>query len=406
MKPAMEIVSVRKHRIALELAADAIGNLHAMKARTFLALVGIAIGTAAVIAMLHIGQGARREAMRQFKEMGIDFVSITPSPHDGAMPEIALKDALGAAAPRTGLNATAPIIAGGALLIQGRKQLQVNVAAATPELLPVLKLRLRDGRFVSNLDGFMPYVVLGSHVAREIEAETGKPVATGDRVRFNSQVFTVIGTLENTAVNPILPIISDDAAVIPFGAARRLFTPHRITHIAARQASSGRDKQTVSAVYDYFRECLRGEFIQVTIAQQLIENVERQMRIYAVLLLAIGAVSLVVGGIGIMNVMLMSVFERQQEIGLRLAVGASPAQIQFMFLVESVVLSSIGSAIGVVLGAGAGWIFALSSGWQFAVEPFALPLGAGMALTVGLFFGSYPARRAARLEPAAALRGE
>ena len=401
-----EIVAASRPRLALGLAADAIGNLHAMKGRTFLALVGIAIGTAAVIAMLHIGEGARREAMRQFKEMGVDFVSISPLPHDGVMPDIALKDALDAAAPRTGLNATAPVVAGGVLLIQGHKQLQVNVTAATPELLPVLRLRLHDGRFVSDFDGFMPYVVLGSHVAKEIAAETGKPVATGDRVRFNSQVFTVIGTLESAAINPILPIVSDDAAVIPFGAARRLFAPHRITHIAARQASSGHDEQTVAAVYGYFRERLRGDFVQVTIAQQLIDNVERQMRIYAVLLLAIAAVSLVVGGIGIMNVMLMSVFERQQEIGLRLAVGASPAQIQFMFLVESVVLSSVGSAIGVVLGAVAGWIFAHSSGWQFIIEPLALPLGAGMALTVGLFFGSYPARRAARLEPAAALRGE
>lgn len=392
--------------IRRKIIADAIGNLQAMKTRTFLALVGIAIGTAAVIAMLYVGQGARREAMRQFKEMGTDFVLIAPRPREGIMPEITLKDAQGTASPRTGLGSAAPMVVGAAQIIQGRVKKSVYTVAATADLLAVLKLHVREGRFVSDLDGYMPYAVVGAHVAREIEAETGLPVARGDRVRLDSNVFSVIGILETIVVNPLLPVDFDDAIIVPFEDARRLSGPRQITHIAGRQAFSGRDEQTIEAINGYFRERLRGDFVQVTIARQLIDNVERQMRIYAVLLLATGAVSLVVGGIGIMNVMLMSVFERQQEIGLRLAVGASPAQIQFMFLVESVVLSSVGSAIGVVLGAVAGWIFAHSSGWQFNIEPLALPLGAGMALTVGLFFGSYPARRAARLEPAAALRGE
>ena len=282
MKPANFIVPARRRGITRQLVADAIGNLQATRGRTSLALVGIAIGTAAVIAMLHIGQGARREAMRQFKEMGTDFVLIVPRPSEGVMPEIAVKDALGAATPRTGLSATAPMVVGVAKLIQGRMQKPVYAVAATADLLPVLKLRLREGRFVSDLDGFMPYVVAGPRVAREIEVETGRPVARGDRVRLDSHVFTVIGILENTTVNPLLPVDFEDAVIVPFEDARRLSGPRRITHIAARQAFTGRDEQTIGAINDYFRERLRGDFIQVTIAQQLIDNVERQMRIYAV----------------------------------------------------------------------------------------------------------------------------
>jgi putative ABC transport system permease protein len=146
--------------------------------------------------------------------------------------------------------------------------------------------------------------------------------------------------------------------------------------------------------------------VQVTTAREMIASIEEQMRIYAALILGIGAVSLVVGGVGIMNVMLMSVMERRQEIGLRLAVGARCRDIRLMFLSETLILSAIGSATGTSVGYLAGWIFAGSSGWQFEAALLALPLGAGMALIVGLFFGIYPAARAARLEPVAALRSE
>ncbi|MGZ2402765.1 FtsX-like permease family protein [Rhizobium ruizarguesonis] len=156
----------------------------------------------------------------------------------------------------------------------------------------------------------------------------------------------------------------------------------------------------------YFAKHMSAGTMQVATAREMIASIEAQMKIYATLILGIGAVSLVVGGVGIMNVMLMSVMERRQEIGLLLAIGARRKDIRLMFLSETLVLSTIGSAVGVVIGYLAGWVFADSSGWQFEAAPMALPLGAGMTLVVGLFFGIYPASRAARLDPLAALRSE
>ena len=151
---------------------------------------------------------------------------------------------------------------------------------------------------------------------------------------------------------------------------------------------------------------MRSGSVRVETARQLINSLQNQMRIYDLLLFGIGSVSLVVSGAGVMNVMLMSVMKRRREIGLRLAIGARRRDIGIMFLAEALVLSALGSLLGTGLGTFAGWIFARSSNWPFLPAPMALPLGAGMAVTVGLFFGYYPADRAARLNPISALRSE
>jgi len=149
-----------------------------VKSRTFLALAGIVIGTAAVIGMLHIGQGARQEAMRQFKEMGTDFVLIVPHPHDNIMPEISLNDAQGAATPRTGLGAVAPMALGVTQLIQGRVKRSVYAIAATADLLAVAKFHLREGRFVSSLDGF--YALCSRRLTRGSRDRGGDAPAGGN----------------------------------------------------------------------------------------------------------------------------------------------------------------------------------------------------------------------------------
>jgi putative ABC transport system permease protein len=160
-------------------------------------------------------------------------------------------------------------------------------------------------------------------------------------------------------------------------------------------------------VIEAYRKQVRdGGDIRVQTARQLIAGLDQQMRVYGLLLLAIGTVSLIVGGVGVMNVMLMSVMERRREIGVRLAIGARGRDIAIMFITESLLLSALGSTIGIFLGTAAGWIFAKLSSWQFEPAVTALPLGVGMAIAVGLFFGLYPALRAAKLDPIHALRAE
>jgi putative ABC transport system permease protein len=397
---------INNGRILREIALDATANLRALKSRTVLALVGIAIGTAAVIAMLHVGYNARNEAMRQFDALGIDLVSISPK-SDGTKASIIPFDAARALpAAGVGLAAAAPLILGGTSIRVGRVSLPASLVAATDGIYSLAKAEIATGRRTSDLDGFAAFAVLGADLAKGISTASGRSIRIGDQVTVENQIMTVVGILSSVYPNMILNLDLNQSIVVPYAAARRLIPDPQITNIAARLDVGVEDQIASARISEYFRGRMRGDGVNVQTARELILSLEKQMRVYGVLLLAIGTVSLVVGGVGVMNVMLMSVMERRREIGIRLAIGARRRDIRAMFLIEALLLSAAGSIVGTLVGTLAGWLFASASAWSFSAAPIALPLGVGMALAVGLFFGSYPAARAARLDPIAALRSE
>jgi putative ABC transport system permease protein len=389
-----------------EIVADAMGNLQALKGRTMLALVGIAIGTAAVIAMLHIGNNARAEAMRQFESLGIDRVSIRPQPNGTANTMIPVDFAKALVSSNVGLAVAAPVIQAGTVIRIGRTNVPATLIAAGEGVYPLGKAHVGTGRPTSDLDAFAAYVVLGSDVAHGIGEAAGHSPQVGDQLTVDDQVMTVIGLLAPTLPNPVLNLDFNHSVIIPLAAARRLLPDPQISSIVAQLAPGSSDEKVADAVTQAFRSRIRDGGINVQTARQLIAGLDQQMRVYGMLLLAIGTVSLVVGGVGVMNVMLMSVMERRREIGVRLAIGARQCDIAAMFMAEALLLSAIGSTIGIVLGTFVGWGFAAVSGWAFEPAASALPLGVGMAITVGLFFGLYPAMRAAKLDPIHALRAE
>ena len=392
--------------IAAEIIRETIEDIRVVKGRGVLALMGIAIGTAAVIAMLQVGHNARKASLTQFEALGTDLVMMQPQSAGNGMAQVAVGDVLQLPKQGIGISTVSAMVQTGGNVRARRSDVQATIVAATDGIYALGKVQLDYGRFTSDLDEFAPFAVLGSEVAANIQASNHAPIKAGERIAFNGQNLTVIGVLKDTPTNFLLNLEFNRSVIIPFGAARRVTSPVTISHIAGRVSHGANDEQTAKAVADYFQPRIINGFMQVTTARQMIANIEQQMRIYATLILGIGAVSLVVGGVGIMNVMLMSVMERRQEIGLRLALGARRKDIRLMFLCETLILATIGSAIGTGLGYLAGWIFADGSGWQFEAAPLALPLGAGMALVVGLFFGLYPAIRASRLDPVAALRSE
>ncbi|WP_327212746.1 ABC transporter permease (plasmid) [Rhizobium beringeri] len=399
------MTTIRRGSVPRQIIAETLCDLRSLRARAILAVIGVAIGTAAVIAMLHVGHNARAEALRQFETLGADLVSITPvaASRTQTIPLDAVRDLPDA---HIGVREAAAIIQGGMQLRQGQNTIPVNVLAVTDGFYELAKGRLKEGRFTSDLDRFAAYAVVGTDVAAAVEASAGKTLIPGDSIIASPQILTVVGLLQSTEPNMILGVELNSAIVVPFLAARRMVSSPTITNVVARLSSGADDIQTADAVKRYFDKHMRGGTVSVQTARQIIRSLESQMRIYAILLLAIGMISLVVGGVGVMNVILMSVMERRQEIGLRQALGARRKDICLMFLTEALALSLIGSLLGIAIGYLAGWIFAIGSGWHFQPASSAIPLGLGMAIIVGLFFGIYPASRAARLEPIVALRAE
>ena len=226
----------------------------------------------------------------------------------------------------------------------------------------------------------------------------------GDRITVNGQVFTVLGILRPVPFNSLFPTDFNGAMLIPLRTIRQIVTGAPINSLMVRLQSDLRVDEAVAQINQYFAPATHGAPLEINTAAQLIGAMQKQMQLFTLMLGSIGSISLLVGGIGVMNVMLVSVTERRQEIGIRLAIGARRFDIQLLFLVEAVLLSIIGGALGTALGVGASALIAKFSAWNFIVSQVAIPLGAGVSIAVGVFFGFYPAVIASRLNPIEALR--
>lgn len=399
-------MSLRVEQSLSQLLHEALISLRTLGKRSILALLGIVIGSSSVVALINIGHNAAVDAAMIFKDMGTDTL-IAQFPPKGSS-NVPMRAQLDLNTVRLTVPGIAHIGAlslfSGPIVFHGRTT-NANLVGSTPGIQAAMRLAIREGRFLSSFDASETFGVIGDQLAQALGAP-GDPLQLGDRVRINDYLFLIVGILHDQPRAMLMPVQANESLFIPAEGMRRIYASPQISNVIIR-AVQGQDMERIAKdAAAALQAQLSDHDVNITVPQQMIDGMTRQSRTFAYLLLALGAISLVGGGVGVMNVMLMNVSERRREIGIRMALGARQRDIRNLFLLEAVTLTAVGALCGAVLGMTAAWLYAWLSGWAFALAAAALPLGVGSTLLVGLFFGIYPAVSASRLQPVEALRDE
>ena len=375
-------------------------NLTASKLRSFLAVLGILVGTAAVVALINCGQLATEKALAQFKALGTDLVAVSVFERNtavsGGKNELSLLAwrRLPGAIPE--IQQLAPYsTAYQPMSFQG-KALTGAVIGADESLARILHMTMASGRCVSSVESFEHVCVVGDRIAQQMRLVTLDP-PIGKQLRLGQSLCTIIGVISPWKENGFFNEDINQSIITPIAGMALINKDVKINNAIILL----KPNSPIDAVVEQITQR-----IQQIAPKQIIASMESQGRIFTLLLGVIGSISLLVGGIGIMNVMLVSVSERKKEIGIRKAVGAKNRDIQMLFLVESVLLSLSGGLLGVIVGSILTWIIAYFSHWPFTLYIIPALSGFAVSVTAGVFFGFYPALRAARLEPIASLRSE
>ena len=393
------------------------------KLRSALTMLGIIIGVAAVIVMVAVGAGAQARVEEQIRSLGSNLLLILSGARTqsgvrlGTGSNYTLSEDDAIAISREVPDAlAAPALRGGAQVIWGNANWATQLYGTTPEYLDVRQWPLAAGRSFepAELTGAGKVCLVGQTVVRQLFGNTDP---LGQVIRIKRVPFTVVGVLE-TKGQSMMGTDQDDLIVLPIATARgrvlgsaNLAKQRAVSTIWVKVADGADTKTVEEQVRLLLRQRHRlqpgadDDFSLRNLAEVMAAQ-EASSRVLALLLAAVASVSLVVGGIGIMNIMLVSVTERTREIGLRMALGARTRDILGQFLVEAVTLSLIGGLVGVALGSGAALAIAQFAGWRIVLSPDAVLLAVAFAFAIGVFFGYYPARKAARLNPVEALRFE
>ena len=401
----------------------ALRALRVNKLRSALTMLGIIIGVGAVIAMVGVGAGAQARVAEQIQSLGSNLIIVLSGSTSaggirlgqGSRLSITEEDSLAIAREIAAVQATAPSMRGNAQVVYGNLNWATGIQGVTPDYSEVREWSVTAGRFFTSEDvaGATKVALLGRTTAENLFGDSDP---LGQVVRIKKVPFTVIGVLDRKGQNS-WGQDQDDIVLIPLSTAKK-----KVLGVSQANARSVgaisvkvRPGEDMAETEGQMRELLRqrhrlqpyqDDDFTLRNLSEILQTQEESSRVMTYLLAAIASVSLLVGGIGIMNIMLVSVTERTREIGLRMAVGARGRDILMQFLVEAVTLSLIGGVIGIALGLGGSRAISQFAEWRTQVPPQAIAMAFGFSACVGIFFGFYPARKAARLDPIEALRYE
>jgi putative ABC transport system permease protein len=401
----------------------ALQALRVNKLRSVLTMLGIVIGVAAVIAMIAIGGGAQQRVQEQIASLGSNLLIVIP----GSVIQSGARLGLGNAQTLTEsdykaiqqeipeVQVAAPVSRGNAQVIFGNTNWATSVQGVYNDYFEAREWGLTEGRLFDQgeISRFGKVAIIGKTVASQLFGEDN-PI--GEMVRIRGIPFEIIGIADGKGQSG-MGQDQDDVIFVPLttGRARLFGEPRgriaRVGTILVKAQNGADTKYVEERITELLRQrhriqaTMENDF-QVRNLSEILKTQEAASRIMSMLLAAVASVSLLVGGIGIMNIMLVSVTERTREIGLRLAVGARSKDIMTQFLVEAMTLSTIGGGIGVLLGLGISLLVAWLASWNISLSIMSIVLAVGFSATIGIFFGYYPAKTAAKMQPIAALRYE
>ncbi len=398
----------------------ALRAIAANKLRSFLTMLGIIIGVASVIAMLAIGQGSKKSIQANIAEMGSNMIMIRPGQDKGPggarqdaseMQSLKLKDYETLVEQSKYLAAISPSVSASGQFINGNNNTPSSIYGISPDYLEIRQLKVEDGEMFTEDDikTSAKVCLVGKTVADNLFTNGEDPV--GKVIRYKNIPFRIIGVLKSKGYNSF-GMDQDDMVLAPYTTVMKRILS--VTYLQGINASAITEEMTdvaineVSTLLRSNHKLKEADVDDFTIRsqQEMAEMMNSTSDTMTILLLVVACISLIVGGIGIMNIMYVSVTERTKEIGLRMSVGARGIDILNQFLIESVLLSVTGGIIGVIVGVGAAVGINVFAHWPIQIQPWSVLLSFAVCSATGIFFGWYPAKKAACLDPIEALRYE
>ena len=400
----------------IKIAVRALAN---NKLRGFLTMLGIIIGVASVITMLAIGQGSKRSIQAQISEMGSNMIMIHPGADvrggvrqdASAMETLKLQDYEDIVDETRFVSAVSPSVNSSGQAIYGANNAPTTVYGISPDYLEIRRYKVEDGAMFTEQDiqTAAKVCVVGKTVVDNLFPDGSNPV--GKVIRFQKLPFRIVGVLESKGYNS-MGMDQDDLILAPYTTIQKKVLA--ITHLQGITCSALKEEYTDQAI-DEISEILRrnhklkesdDDDFTIRSQQELSTMLTSTTDMMTVLLAAVAGISLLVGGIGIMNIMYVSVTERTREIGLRMSIGAKGIDILAQFLIESILISVTGGLIGVVFGVGAALVVNGVAHFPIYIQPWSVVLSFAVCTVTGVFFGWYPAKKAAQLDPIEAIRYE